>query len=107
MGGYLVNDKRCIKEAMDILKGLDLPLDSPWKYDSLFMTGKERERNMPNPQGNETRTNIERLANNEEVEKIIKGVIDHDKRYPINLSLLLPPKYLRYFYTMHFTDREQ
>ena len=57
-----------------ILKGLDLPLDSPRKYDSLFMTGKERERNMPNPQGNETRTNIERLANKEsyeEVEKII------------------------------------
>jgi len=34
---------------MYILKGLDLLLDQPWKYDPHFMIGQEKERKLPNP----------------------------------------------------------
>ena len=55
MGGYAINDNnKNIKEALEIIKGLDFPLDQPWKYDPHFMIRHENKRKIPNPQAHES-----------------------------------------------------
>jgi len=68
MGGYAINEKRGIKEALELLKSLDLPLDSPWKYDPYFLIGTEKRLKVPDPQDHETRPGEEKLANKESYE---------------------------------------
>jgi hypothetical protein len=50
MGGNAINEKRGLKEAMEILKKLDFPIDRPWRYDPHFMIGIEKGRKHPNLQ---------------------------------------------------------
>ena len=45
MSVYAINDKRGVKEALEILKKLDLPMDYPWKYDPHFLIGILKGRN--------------------------------------------------------------
>ena len=33
MGGCAIIDKNLVKEALEILKGIDLPFYQPWKHD--------------------------------------------------------------------------
>ena len=49
MLGYVVNDKRGLKEVMEILEALGLPLDQLWKYDPHILLGKEKGLKLPNP----------------------------------------------------------
>ena len=58
------------KEALELLKSLDIPLDSPWKYDPYLLIGTKKRLKVPDPQDHETRLGEEKLASKESYEEV-------------------------------------
>ena len=88
---YKINEKRYIKEALETLKRLNIPLNKPCRYEPHIIIGQEKGKKLPNPQDHEPRHEIEKLENKEsyvEVESIMSGEFDPQK--PTNQEFPTP-----------------